>query len=122
MDCSNRSGQIVKAKKYIEDLEAAAEEKIFEHDQLIQNLKKEHHLLTNEYERKILDLEERLKNMNERMEKKNQEIIKLNETLSVKQEQIKSLEVRISGLESEKTELSPFKGDFYSLSKKFTNL
>lgn len=31
----------MKAKKYIEDLESSAEQKIFEHDRIIQDLKKE---------------------------------------------------------------------------------
>lgn len=40
MDGSNKLAQLIKAKKYIEDLESAAEHKIFEHDRLIQDLKK----------------------------------------------------------------------------------
>lgn len=40
MDLSNKGGQLAKAKKYIEDLENSSELKIFEHDQIIQEIKK----------------------------------------------------------------------------------
>ncbi len=36
MDISNKGGQLAKAKKYIEDLENSSEQKIFEHDQILQ--------------------------------------------------------------------------------------
>ena len=36
MELSNKLSSLNKAKKYIEDLESAAEQKIFEHDRIIQ--------------------------------------------------------------------------------------
>lgn len=41
MELSNKVSNLAKAKKYIEDLESAAEQKIFEHDRIIQDLKKD---------------------------------------------------------------------------------
>ena len=41
MELSNKTSSLAKAKKFIEDLESAAEQKIFEHDRIIQEIKKE---------------------------------------------------------------------------------
>lgn len=41
MQLSNKLTSLKKAKKYIEDLESGAEQKIFQHDRIIQDLKKE---------------------------------------------------------------------------------
>lgn len=40
MELSNKLSSLNKAKKYIEDLESEAEQKIFDHDRMIQDLKK----------------------------------------------------------------------------------
>ena len=42
MELNNKKVSLEKAKKYIEELENSGQEKIFEHDRTIQNLKKEH--------------------------------------------------------------------------------
>lgn len=56
VDATNKQTQLLKAKKYIEDLESAAEHKIFQHDRIMQDLKKEHSQALKEYLRKMGDL------------------------------------------------------------------
>ena len=122
MELSNKVSNLTKAKKYIEDLESAAQQKIFEHDRILQDLKKEQGKVIKELNNKIAEQTIKIEELMKEISAKTTHIGKLSETI-LKLEQIeRNSDEKIQTLEMDKNELLVFKTDYNALVKKYSKL